>query len=39
MLQSRRGGGSYVVDVIAPGLTNPLIELLKNHPKAMFDVL
>ncbi|MCB1780556.1 MAG: GntR family transcriptional regulator [Candidatus Competibacteraceae bacterium] len=39
LLQSRRGGGSYVVDVIAPGLTNPLIELLKNHPKAMFDVL
>ena len=39
LLQSRRGGGNYVVDVIAPALTNPLIELLKNNPKAMFDVL
>ncbi len=39
LLQSRRGGGNFVVDVIAPALTDPLIELLKNHPKAMFDVL
>lgn len=39
LLQSRRGGGNFVVDVIAPTLTDPLIELLKNHPKAMFDVL
>jgi len=39
LLQSRRGGGSYVVDIIAPALTDPLIALLKNHPKAMFDVL
>lgn len=39
LLQSRRGGGNFVVDVIAPALTDPLIELLRNHPKAMFDVL
>jgi GntR family transcriptional regulator, transcriptional repressor for pyruvate dehydrogenase complex len=39
LLQSRRGGGNFVVDVIAPVLTNPLIELLKDNPKAMFDVL
>lgn len=39
LLQSRRGGGSYVMDVIAPALTNPLIELLRNNPKATFDVL
>ncbi len=39
LLQSRRGGGNFVVDVIAPALTDPLIELLKNHPKAMSDVL
>lgn len=39
LLQSRRGGGNYVMDVIAPALTNPLIELLRNNPKAMFDVL
>jgi GntR family transcriptional repressor for pyruvate dehydrogenase complex len=39
LVKSRRGGGNFVVDVIAPALTDPLIELLKNHPKAMFDVL
>jgi GntR family transcriptional repressor for pyruvate dehydrogenase complex len=39
LLQSRRGGGNFVVDVIAPALTDPLVELLKHHPKAMFDVL
>lgn len=39
LLQSRRGGGNFVVDVVAPVLTDPLIELLKKHPKAMFDVL
>lgn len=39
LLQSRRGGGNYVVDVVSPALTDPLIDLLKNHPKAMFDVL
>lgn len=39
LLQSRRGGGNFVVDVIAPTLTDPLILLLQNHPKAMFDVL
>ena len=39
LLRSARGGRHYVVDIIAPTLTDPLIELLKNHPKAMFDVL
>ncbi|MEI2770636.1 MAG: GntR family transcriptional regulator, partial [Candidatus Competibacter sp.] len=33
LLQSRRGGGNFVVDVVAPVLTDPLIELLKKHPK------
>jgi len=26
LLQSRRGGGNYVMDVIAPALTNPLVD-------------
>ena len=26
LLQSRRGGGNFVVDVVAPVLTDPLIE-------------
>ena len=39
LLKSARGGRPYVVDIIAPTLTDPLIGLLKNHPNAMFDVL
>jgi len=39
LLRSSRGGRHYVVDIIAPALTDPLVELLKNHPKTMFDVL
>lgn len=39
LLRSARGGRHYVVDIIAPALTDPLVELLKNHPKATFDVL
>lgn len=39
LLQSRRGGGTYVVDVIAPIITDPLVHLLRNHPDATFDIL
>lgn len=39
LLRSARGGRHYVVDIIAPALTDPLVELLRNHPKATFDVL
>jgi GntR family transcriptional repressor for pyruvate dehydrogenase complex len=39
LLQTRRGGGTYVVDIIAPTLTDPLVHLLKNHPEATFDIL
>jgi GntR family transcriptional repressor for pyruvate dehydrogenase complex len=39
LLQSRRGGGTYVIDIIAPTLTDPLVHLLKNHPEATFDIL
>jgi GntR family transcriptional repressor for pyruvate dehydrogenase complex len=39
LLRSARGGRHHIVDIIAPALTDPLVELLKNHPKATFDVL
>jgi GntR family transcriptional repressor for pyruvate dehydrogenase complex len=39
LLQTRRGGGTYVVDAVAPTLTEPLVHLLKNHPEATFDIL
>ncbi len=39
LLQSRRGGGTYVADIVAPTLTDPLVHLLRNHPEATFDIL
>jgi GntR family transcriptional repressor for pyruvate dehydrogenase complex len=39
LLQTRRGGGTYVVDVIAPTLTDPLVHLLRDHPEAKYDIL
>lgn len=39
LLRGARGGRHHVVDVVAPAFTDPLVELLKNHPKASFDVL
>lgn len=39
LLQSRRGGGTYVVDIIFPTMTDPLVHLLKNHPEAKYDML
>lgn len=39
LLQSRRGGGTYIVDIIAPTLTDPLVHLLRSHPDATFDIL
>lgn len=39
LLQARRGGGTYVADVVAPTLTDPLVHLLKDHPEATYDIL
>jgi GntR family transcriptional regulator, transcriptional repressor for pyruvate dehydrogenase complex len=39
LVQPGRGGGMQVVDVYAPTLTDPLVELLWRHPSAAFDVL
>jgi GntR family transcriptional repressor for pyruvate dehydrogenase complex len=39
LLHSRRGGGTYVVDIVAPTLTDPLVHLLRSHPETTFDIL
>ncbi len=39
LLQGRRGGGMTVVDVFAPTLTDPLVHLLKTHPRTILDIL
>lgn len=39
LLQARRGGGTFVCDVVAHTLTDPMIHLMKTFPEATFDVL
>ncbi len=39
LLQVRPGGGAYVCDLLAPTLTEPLVQLLKDKPKALLDLL
>ncbi|MCP5419345.1 MAG: GntR family transcriptional regulator [Gammaproteobacteria bacterium] len=39
LLQARRGGGTYVTDVVGPILTDPMVHLLKSHPEATYDIL
>jgi len=39
LLQARRGGGTFVCDVVAHTLTDPMVHLMKTYPEATFDVL
>ncbi len=39
MVTSRQGGGTYVADVLAPSIVNPLADLLRDNPDAISDVL
>ena len=39
LLQARRGGGTYVCDVVAQIITDPLVHLLKRRPETTEDVL
>ncbi|GJL82684.1 MAG: transcriptional regulator [marine bacterium B5-7] len=39
LVQTRQGGGTYVSDVLAPSIVNPLADLMKDNPEAISDVL
>ncbi len=39
LITSRQGGGTYVADVLAPSIVNPLADLLRDQPEAVSDVL
>lgn len=39
LLESRRGGGTFVCDLTAPGLTDPLMHLMESHPETAYDIL
>ncbi len=39
LLQARHSGGTFIRDIIGPTLTDPLVHLLAENPKAMLDLL
>lgn len=39
LLMSRQGGGTYVMKTLDQGITDPLLELLQQHPESRLDVL
>ena len=39
LLMSREGGGTYVMKTLDSGLTDPLLDMLRQHPESRFDVL
>ena len=39
ILESRQGGGNYVSERLGRGFSDPLLELLANHPEAQYDLL
>jgi GntR family transcriptional regulator, transcriptional repressor for pyruvate dehydrogenase complex len=39
LLSRRQGGGTYVCDNLAVGLTDPLFALISRHPESQFDLL
>ncbi|MGB1236892.1 MAG: pyruvate dehydrogenase complex transcriptional repressor PdhR [Pseudomonadales bacterium] len=39
LLQSQQGGGTFVAENLGRGLSDPLLELLTNHPEAQYDLL
>jgi GntR family transcriptional regulator, transcriptional repressor for pyruvate dehydrogenase complex len=39
LLETRQGGGSYIKDILLEGFTNPLVELLRDHPESSRDLL
>ncbi len=39
MVKCRQGGGTFVSDVLAPFIVDPLADLIKDNPEAISDVL
>lgn len=39
LVETRQGGGTYVSPVLAPTLTDPLVQLFQRHPETVYDLL
>jgi len=39
IIESRQGGGTYICKELERGFSDPLLNLLANHPEAQYDLL
>ncbi len=39
LLQSKRGGGTFICDIVGPTIIDPLVHIMKSHPETIYDVL
>jgi len=39
LIESKQGGGTFVLDALGPTITNPLANLVKDNPEALSDVM
>jgi GntR family transcriptional regulator, transcriptional repressor for pyruvate dehydrogenase complex len=39
LVRGKQGGGTFVSDVLAPSIVNPLADLIKDNPDAIDDIL
>lgn len=39
LVESRRGDGTFVLSIVSPTMVDPLLELMREHDDAKFDVL
>ncbi len=39
LIESKQGGGTFILDALAPTIINPLANLVKDNPEALSDVM
>jgi len=39
VIESQQGGGNYISESLGRGFSDPLLDLLANHPEAQYDLL
>jgi GntR family transcriptional repressor for pyruvate dehydrogenase complex len=39
LVESKRGGGTFVSNLLGPSFSNPLMNLFQHHPETLYDLL
>jgi len=39
LIESKQGGGTFILDALGPTITNPLANLVKDNPEALSDIM